>query len=210
MSHTDPLTPKAAAGHHAHDHAEVDHEHTDVELRPLVGFAIGLLAVVAGVFVLMYGLLWGFQRQAAKNDPIVSPLASPAVEMPKATDDPFFGTAQGPRLITGEPAVLAKQRKMEAETLETYGWVGGDNSGVARIPIEEAKKLILQRGLPTRAEPAADPALGTRRSASGESSSGRAITGPVTAGAPGQEPAAPAPAQAPEHPPAAAPKGHGQ
>ena len=182
---------------------EVDHERTDVELSPLVGFAVGLFVVVGTVYVLMYALLWGFQRQAAKNDPVLSPLARPAVEMPKRTDDPYFGSASAPRLITAEPAVLAKQRAMEAETLATYGWVGGDKSGVARIPIEEAKKLILQRGLPTRAEGAADPTLGTRHAANGESSSGRTITRPAAAGA-AQEPAA-APAAGD-----AAPKGHGQ
>ncbi len=79
---------------------------------------------------------------------------------------------------------------MEAETLGTYGWVD-EKSGVARMPIEEAKKLILQRGLPARAEGAADPTLGTPRAAYGESSSGRTIHGQARTKKPRRRHAAP-------------------
>jgi hypothetical protein len=33
--------------------------------------------------------------------------------------------------------------------LNTYGWVDEQN-GIVRIPIEDAKRLLIQRGLPTR------------------------------------------------------------
>ena len=36
--------------------------------------------------------------------------------------------------------------------LDSYGWVD-KNAGIVRIPIDEAMKLTLQRGLPTRQEP---------------------------------------------------------
>jgi hypothetical protein len=96
--------------------------------------------------------------------------------------------------------VLAKQRSMEEEVLGSYGWVD-QKSGIARIPISEAKKLILQRGLPARAE-GTDQTLGTQRAAYGESSAGRTITHPPAAAGAQEQPAA-----APGH---AAPKGHGQ
>jgi len=35
--------------------------------------------------------------------------------------------------------------------LESYAWVD-KNAGIVRIPIEEAIRLTLQRGLPTRQE----------------------------------------------------------
>ena len=181
------------------DNPDVAHEHSDVNVRALVGLAIGLLAVIGLVAVLMWGLLAFFQRQAANSDPAVSPLARPAVEMPASqVGNPFFGSAEGPQLLTSEPAVLSKQRAMEAEALGSYGWVD-QKSGVARIPISEAKRLILERGLPARAEGTADSDQGTRRAAYGEASAGRTI--PTGIPKPQQEsapPEAPAPAAPPK------------
>lgn len=197
MSHIDSA--------HAHDggldNPEVAHEHRDVNVRALIALGIGLLVVVAIVFALMYGLFRFFDRQAAKNDPPVSPLARPTHAMPASTiHDPFFGNAEGPRLVTSEPAVLQKQRQMEGAVLGTYGWVD-EKAGVARLPIEEAKKLILTRGLPARAEGAADPSLGTRRAAYGETSGGRTVGQQITA--PPAHATPPAPAATPH-------QGHGQ
>lgn len=197
MSHTD----SAHAQHGGPDNPEVAHEHTDVNVRALIGFAIGLIVVVGIVYVMMYGLFSFFDRQAAKNDPPVSPLARPTHTMPVTTiHDPFFGNAEGPRLVTSEPAVLQKHRQMEAGVLGTYGWVD-EKAGVARLPIEEAKKLILTRGLPARADGPADPSLGTRRAAYGETSGGRAV---------GKQIAAPPAHAAPPAPAATPHQGHGQ
>ena len=175
MSHTD-----SAHGHAGDlDNHDIAHEESDVNVRALVGFAIGLFVVVGVVYLLMFGLFRFFDRQAARNDPPVSPLAQPTYVMPASTlHDPFFGNAQGPRLMTNEPSILGKQRAMEADVLGTYGWVD-EKAGVARLPIAEAKKLIVTRGLPARAEAPADPTLGTRRAAYGESSGGRTIGAPA-------------------------------
>jgi len=47
-------------------------------------------------------------------------------------------------------------RRQEDETLSTYGWAD-KNAGAVRIPIGEAMKLTVQRGLPAR------PAAGEQR-----------------------------------------------
>jgi hypothetical protein len=206
MSHTEPPY-QASAGQapdagDEYDGPDPSHDTSDVNVRAIIGFAVGMFVVTGVVFVLMYGLFWFFSREAAQNDPAVSPLAPASVEMPRSTmDNPFFGQGQGVRLVTHEPSVLAKQRAMEQEVLDSYGWVD-QKSGIARIPIAEAKKLILQRGLPARAD-GTDQTLGTRRAAYGESSGGRAITHRPAAAGGAQEP----PAAAPGH---TAPKGHGQ
>jgi hypothetical protein len=41
--------------------------------------------------------------------------------------------------------------------LTTYGWMD-QNAGVVRLPIERAKELILERGLPVRGAEAAPAA----------------------------------------------------
>jgi hypothetical protein len=153
---------------------DVAHEHSDVEIRPLVMFALGLGAVTAVVMLLMAGLFKAFEANAEKNDPVLSRHAIPAGQLPPQ-----------PRLLENEPANLAKQRAMEAEALGQYGWVDPSKT-VARLPIAEAKKKLLHNGLPTRADAPTDPWFGTRWAgpARGESSSGRTL-----------KPAAAAPAQ---------------
>lgn len=158
MTSTDPHRPHTPAELHNED---VAHEHSDVDIRTILAFGAGLVVVVAASFVLMWLLFRVLDRQAAENDPQISPLAAPAGREPPA-----------PRLLTNEPEGLAKFRADEARLLEGYGWAD-QAAGVAHIPIAEAKKLILQRGLPVRPGAAPDPRLGTSAPAMGESSGGR-------------------------------------
>jgi hypothetical protein len=181
------------------DNEGVSHEHSDVNIRAIMMFAAGLAAVGIIVHIAMWLLFGWFERQAAANDPPISPLAAPAVEMPRATTgSPVFGSAPGPQLLTNEYMALEKNRAAETEWLAGYGWVD-QKANVARIPIEEAKKLLLQRGVPSRGGDPIAPTLGTRQPAYGESSGGRTITG------------APPPAvrqPADQKPPAPQQKGH--
>ena len=48
-----------------------------------------------------------------------------------------------------EPGNLQTFREHEDEKLTTYGWID-KNTGVVRIPIDRAKDLLLERGLPVR------------------------------------------------------------
>ena len=45
---------------------------------------------------------------------------------------------------------MEAHREREDELLGSYGWVDR-NAGVVRIPIDQAKRLLLERGLPVRA-----------------------------------------------------------
>jgi len=56
-----------------------------------------------------------------------------------------------PRLQTTPREDLRELRAREEEILGSYGWVD-KTTGVVRIPIDEAMKLTLQRGLPARSE----------------------------------------------------------
>jgi hypothetical protein len=191
-----------------HDHAlddelhnpDVAHEHMDVNISAIVWSVVVLVLVTLASHIVILVLFGWFEREAEANQGTLSPLARPATEMPTTTTgSPVFSPAAnipGPKLLTDEPMALDKQRSDEAKRLHGYGWAD-EKTGVAHIPIEEAKKLMLQRGLPVRAEGAVAPNLGTRLPAAGEASGGRVITVPLP------EPPAGAPA-----PPAAA-KPHG-
>lgn len=50
-----------------------------------------------------------------------------------------------------EPQNLAAFRKHEDEVLHTYGWVDR-SAGTVRIPIDKAKDLLMERGLPVRSK----------------------------------------------------------
>jgi hypothetical protein len=167
MTSTDRPSHGAAPGHHYSademHNAEVAHEHSDINIRTVLVFGAGLAVVVlvcAGLMAILFGVL---EHQAATNDLQISPLALQAGQRPPA-----------PNLQTNEPAGLEKFDAMEMKILEGYGWVD-EKAGVARVPIAEAKKLLLKNGLPVRAGARADQLQGTNARAMGEASGGRAI-----------------------------------
>jgi len=217
MKPTDPPPPKASGGHaaahgaHHHYSAEelhnedVGYEASDVNVSPILGFA-GIVAVVTIVCaVIVWGLFDVLESQAEARDPKMSPLAIPATQMPRSTTaSPFFGNAPQLKLITNEPAVLRTLRQTEDKALHEYGWVD-EKAGVAHVPIDQAKKLIVERGLPSRPG-GIDPALGTHAPAYGESTGGRSIPTGERPAARSPAPQQPAGPQAPQGQP---PSGRG-
>jgi hypothetical protein len=176
----------------------VAHETSDVNVKAIVAFAGIIAAVTIVSAVIVWGLFDALESQAAARDPKMSPLAVPATQMPRSTASPFFGGARQPQLVTNEPAVLRTLRQSEDKSLHEYGWVD-QKAGVTHVPIDQAKKLLAERGLPARPG-GADPALGTHAHAFGEATGGRSIpTGERPAAAP----------QAPEEKPAHPPSGRG-
>src|SRR5829696_5949933 len=124
------MTPTRSAPHGHDDHLysdedlhneDVAHEHSDVNVRALLIFCFGLVAVAAIIHLSMWGLFEVFERQAAANDPVVTPLARPAGQLPPE-----------PRLLTDEPQNLQRFRDLQAEALKG---------------IDDAKKRLLQQGL---------------------------------------------------------------
>lgn len=155
---------------HQHDPSErdneaVDHEHSDINIRAVLGFAAGLVVVAIVVHLLMWGAFVWLERVAASNDPQLSPLAVEDGRLPPE-----------PRLLTNEYNVLRDVRSSEMRTLQGSGWID-EAAGIARIPIDEAKKRIVEGGLPTRPGTPVDPRLGTMAPAMGESSGGRMLGG---------------------------------
>jgi hypothetical protein len=207
------MKPTSAHGHGDElSNPGVAHETSDVNVRAILWFAAIVTVTTMFCAVIVWGVFNLLESQAAGRDPKMSPLAMPAATMPRTTTaSPFFGNGPAPQLMTDEPAHLAHQRLLEDTKLHQYGWVD-EKSGVTRLPIDQAKKLLSERGLPAR--PAGSDAwLGTHSQAYGESSGGRTIpTGekPAAAATPAGAPAPQVP-HAPETPKAPAPAaaGHG-
>lgn len=136
------LTPDGPGGY----------ERTDAHAGATVRAGLYILAVMvltALVLVPVYRFLG--RREKAEQKPgatVLKPAAAPSAF---------------PRLVASEPAALAEFRAQEDAFLAGYGWVEKDR-GIARMPIDEAMKIVAERGLPTFPTPApeAPPAGGAR------------------------------------------------
>jgi hypothetical protein len=116
-------------------------ETSDVDIGGIFGFAVGLS--VAGVFVCV--LVWLLftlfaAREARRVTPAFPLAAGQADRLPPE-----------PRLQTNPRQDLRDLRSAEDAVLTGYGWVD-KSAGVVRIPIGEAMKLTVKRGLPARRE----------------------------------------------------------
>jgi hypothetical protein len=153
----------------------VAHEDRDVDVRAVLTFG-GIVAVVTIVCgVVVWGGFVFLEKQAAARDPRLSPLVRPAVQMPRTTaESPIFSKSASAPLVTDESAVLRTLHASEDSRIHAYGWID-ERSGVAHVPIDQAKKLLVERGLPSRSTGAVDPRLGTRAPAYGEATGGRTI-----------------------------------
>ena len=112
--------------------------------------------IVTIAALLTHLLMWGLFELFVKtrND------AAPAAEFPLAAQQERRLPA-GPRLQAIPANEIYEFRQRENTELREYGWVDR-NAGTVRIPIEKAKELLLQRGLPSRA-----PADASREGATG-------------------------------------------
>jgi hypothetical protein len=117
--------------------SSVRHEASDVNVPSVLGFGAGLVVSGVVISILVWGLFLYFSEQAARRGATAAGLAQQALPPP-------------PRLQTNPRGDLLELREAEDHVLTTYGWVDR-NAGVVRIPIEQAMKLTVQRGLPTRA-----------------------------------------------------------
>jgi hypothetical protein len=110
----------------------VHHETSDANVTGVFAFGLGLMITGAIVLFLVWLLFGFFASREARSG---------AREFPLAAE-------QQNRLPPEQD--LIDLRASEDAVLNTYGWVD-KAGGVVRIPISEAMKLTVERGLPARA-----------------------------------------------------------
>ncbi|HEY6211864.1 MAG TPA: hypothetical protein VIW45_06245 [Vicinamibacterales bacterium] len=120
---------------------EARHETSDVNLRAILGFGAAL--AITGAFInFVVWLLFTFLDVRATRQPApVYPLAAQQENR----------LPPEPRLQTHPREDLRELRAQEDQILTTYGWVDR-NAGVVRVPIDQAMKMLVQRGVPVRQE----------------------------------------------------------
>ena len=132
---------------------EIRYEKTDAHVRPLYQFLFWISVITILTAVIAMVILRGLESWRDK--------ASTRPAMAEAQD---AQQAPAPRLQIQEPKDLTVFRKEEQEILSTYGVVDRDK-GIYRIPIEEAMRLTLERGLPTAGDPATTSAADKAKAA---------------------------------------------
>lgn len=124
-----------------------DFEPRDLSASSVLGF-LGALVIVGVLAYFVLAGLYGFlDRYQKAHEPPQNPLVQATnldTRHPTVQDEKKFPL---PRLETNERGPLNDQRQQEEETLHTYGWLD-QKAGIARIPIERAMQLIVERGLP--------------------------------------------------------------
>ena len=136
---------------HSSDHLEnleVHHEESDVNVRGIVGFGLGLTLCIALSGLVLYGMFEYLRGDFTPAPVHPSPLIGVREPVEPNRSPDLFPT---PVLQVNYSADLEAVRQRWKEQLNNYGWQD-KKTGVVHIPIEEAMKLTLQRGLPARAE----------------------------------------------------------
>ena len=123
----------------------VRYEPSQADLSVVLGFllALGLASVM--VFLALWGMFNYFRNKSAERGPLPSPrmyTSPPNVPRPQLQSDPV--------------ADNDVYRLSSKEVLDSYGWVD-PKSGIARIPIDRAMDLVVERGLPWH-QPGTGPA----------------------------------------------------
>jgi hypothetical protein len=130
-------------------HEQDGYERTDANTRGTFQaglWILGIMVVTAALVVPMFRLLARLENasQPPAAEVVKSELSEPVQSFPK--------------LVESEPRVLAAFRAQEDRLLTTYAWVEKDKDKV-RIPIEEALRIVAERGLPKfKAPPSAGAA----------------------------------------------------
>jgi len=128
------------------------YEKSDVRPKPILISGVILAVVTILVFVTAYGMmrLLGWWERPRLETP-ASPLATRTVPIE-------------PRLQVEAPKELKALQTAEQEILTSYAWVNQE-AGIARIPVDRAMRLVLERGLPAPkpAAPATPPVKGGAR-----------------------------------------------
>jgi hypothetical protein len=121
------------------EHQETHHEESDIDIRGVFRFVAGLFVGSVIVFLLVWALFGYFDRREARGVPEF-PLGAGRTRVPPQ-----------PRLQVAPRDDFRDLRQSQEDVLESYQWIDRD-AGRVRIPIDQAIRLTLERGLPVRSE----------------------------------------------------------
>jgi hypothetical protein len=133
---------------------ETRHEDSDVNVRALLWAVVIFIVFAAVTHAVLYLQFHAYAKHFRKDssEPLTMMARSSDASVPPAPRlQPFpskMHDGNVPPPNTNTPVTdMADMRVAEEKDLNTPGWVD-KQKGVVRLPIETAKKLVVQRGLP--------------------------------------------------------------
>lgn len=117
--------------------SDVHYEHRDVNIRAMAWLGAAIVVTAVVLHVALYFLYAGFRAGAVESGR-VSKAEEPALKQASAQ----------PRLQVDPITDINQLKADENKKLTSYGWVNREK-GVVRIPIEQAMKLLADRGFAT-------------------------------------------------------------
>lgn len=145
---------------------DVTHEESDVNVRAILQFTLGLFIFGAIVLVLMWYMLKFFERRQDRQTPPPGPMALTDKERlppePRLQGAPGFGVdlGEGRRedLALKEPTAEMKVVRAQWDRVLKEGQKDGSGNVVA-IPIADAMKQLVEKGQPTRPQTDGQPGI---------------------------------------------------
>lgn len=123
------------------DQPTVHHEESDINIRAVFGFAAAMVAAAIVIHAAVWGLFVYFDARETRSGAATLPLAASEPRLPPE-----------PRLQVTPRQDAHAFRAEEDAVLNGYTWINRE-AGVVRIPIAEAMRLTVQKGLPVRPVP---------------------------------------------------------
>lgn len=151
--HIPPGVDLLMQGHVDPSYRGLGHENQDTKVSGVLYFAVGLTLVTILIHLGLGAWLMAFRGEESRQ----------IAERPPMFND-MTGLYPGPRLSDNPARDMANQTVKELNQLNSYGWA--DPGKVARVPIDRAIALVVERGLPRPmaprgpapvAEPASEP-----------------------------------------------------
>ncbi len=156
------------------------YEQNVIGLRGIIYFGVGLLLLIVITFALMWALLGVFEADAAENKRSDNPMQMGEAE--RLPPEPRLQAAPGFKIESERGPISLELRPPQAEYWELQKqweqlWQKGrkdERTGtITALPIDEAKKLVLERDLKARTGPEAAKAADEPIQIVTDASSGR-------------------------------------
>jgi hypothetical protein len=138
-----------------HENGHGGYERQDLQVSGILYF---LLTIVVVTTLCLFGLRGVFafldHREKALQpavNPLITNVPADTRRIPGDSDKYLKKAFPDPRLEKDESENFNADRLKEEQALDSYGWVD-EKTGTVRIPIDRAMDLLVQRGLPVRAQ----------------------------------------------------------
>jgi hypothetical protein len=142
---------KGQSGELLPTHTDVAFESSDVDTRTILAYMFYLALAVAAAFIASVFIFRFTTKMATDSHTPMAP-----VHRGVGATMPPEPRLQGVPGHTNDPQLdLRDKRESDEEANEEYGWTD-KQAGTARIPVAEAMKIIVAKGLPAVPSPSAE------------------------------------------------------